>query len=169
MSVEKYLENIETPEIDPGPFSVRLKYNLKNYLYERRRKRETFLKLTSNVGIFLFIMTSIMIYKPDLAASLHDNLLCKTGIISTGQIDEEQLMAERRQAEIDLPEEGTYLGWRYYTSSSMNSSSPYQIMELSDLPEETPYVIRKVRDRNNRYVYIVSEMEANQNSRHSLY
>ena len=169
MSVEKYLDNVETPEINPGPFSVRLKYNLKNYFYERRRKREIYLKLTSNVGIFLFVMVSVMVYKPDLAASLHENLLCKTGIISNDQIDEEQYLAEQRQAEIELPDAGRSFGMRYNVATTSTTDNPYQIMELSDLTEETPYVIRKVRVSNNRYVYIVSEMEANQSSRHALY
>ena len=169
MSVEKYLENIEIPDVNPGPFSVRLKYNLKNCFYERRRKRELYLKATSNVGIFLFLLLSFMIYKPDLAASLHDNILCKTGIITNNEIEEEQLLAEKRQAEIELPHEGTYLGMRYYASTASAGNSPYQVMELSDLPEETPYIIRKVRDGNNRYMYIVSEIKENQNTRQSLY
>jgi hypothetical protein len=114
-------------------------------------------------------MMSVVIYKPDLAASLHENLLCKTGIISNDQVEDEQLLAERRQAEIELPDEGRYFGMRHNVATSNTGDNPYQIVELSDLTEETPYVIRKVRISNNRYVYIVSEMEANQSSRHTLY
>ena len=168
MSVEKYLENIKIPDESPGPFSVRLKYNLKNTYYEKIRRRDMMLKFTSHAGILMFVALSVMIYKPTLAASLHDNLLCRTGLI-TSTDEDDQLIADRRQAEIELPENGHYLGMRYNVSTSATGNLPYQIMELSDLPEERPYIIRKVRDRNNRIIYIVNELDAVQSSRSSLY
>jgi len=168
MSVEKYLENIELPEENPGPFSVRLKYNLKNQLYERNRKREMLQRFSSNLALLMFVLVSLMIYRPNLAASLHDNLLCRTGIIN-GESEDEQLLAEQRQADIELPEQGRFLGMAHTVSTSGRGYSPYQIMELSDLPEETPYIIRKVKDSNNRHIYIVTEIEAVDNRRQDLY
>jgi len=70
----------------------------------------------------------------------------------------EQQLAEQRQSEIVLPGEGRYLGYSHQVSQSAGTS-PYQIMELSQLNEETPYLIRKVRDRNNRYLYFISEVD----------
>lgn len=169
MSVEKYLKNIQLPEENPSSFSARLKYNLKNQFYERRRKRELYLRITSHLGLLLFILVAVMVYKPNLAAVLHDNILCKTGILNNETIDEEQLLAEQRQAEIELPDEGRYLGMRHNVSTAGSANFPYQIMELSDLPEEKPYIIRKVRDRNNRFIYIVNEIDAVNNSRNTLY
>jgi|SRR5690554_3418768 hypothetical protein len=169
MSVEKYLENIKLPEDSPGPFSVRLRYNLKNQLYERHRKRERLQKFVGNLALVMFILVSVMIYRPNLAATLHDNLLCRTGIINNGNEDEKQLLAEQRQAEIELPDQGRFLGMAHSVSTSGRGYSPYQIMELSDLPEETPYIIRKVKDSNNRHIYILTEIEAVDNRRQDLY
>ncbi len=168
MSVEKYLENVKVPQVKPGPFSVRLKYNLKNYCYEQRRKRDFFLTITSKLAFVLFIFVAVMIYKPELAANLHDNLLSKTGIIDN--MDEEQMLAEKRQAEIELPNRGRYLGMMHNVSTSGSSdNNPYRFMELSDLAEEKPYMIRKVRDRNNRYIYIINELDASEEVQNSLY
>jgi hypothetical protein len=170
MSVEKYLENVKFTEVNPGPFSVRLKYNLKNYCYEQRRKRDIFLRTSSKLALVMLVLASAMIYKPDLAANLHENLLCKTGILSNDLAEEEQLIAERRQAEIDLPDEGRYLGMWHAVSTGGNAGNlPYGIMGLSELTEEKPYIIRKVRDRNNRYIYIVNEVEEKDFTRNTLY
>lgn len=171
MSVEKYLKNIKEPEIKPGPFSVRLKYNLKNYLYEKRRKREIYLTVTSRMGIVLLIAVSFMVYNPQLASSLHENLLARTGIINQSQEEErQQLIVERRQSEIELPEDGRYFGMRHNVSTGSSSdSNPFQIMELSDLPEDIPFIIRKVRDNNNRVIYIINEIDDIRNNRGSLY
>ncbi|MFA5497967.1 MAG: hypothetical protein WC327_00230 [Candidatus Cloacimonadia bacterium] len=159
MSVEKYLENIRVPEVHPCPFSVRLKHNLRRSIYEKRRRVELTLKVTSSLGIVVSIFTIVMIYNPSLANNLHNNLLYKTGVVKTEAIDFEQLLAEKRQTEIELPlDQGIALGMKQNVSQGFEDGQAFQVNELSELPEEKPYIIRKVRDKNNRTIYLISDV-----------
>ena len=158
MSIEKYLNNIKVPINHPGPFSVKLKHELKTELFIRRRKRDRILVASSSLSIGLFAVLVFIVFNPTAASQIHDTVLVQTGLVQAGEADIQQQLAEQRQFEIDLPDEGRYLGFSHQVSQS-NSANNYQIMELSELDEETPYLIRKVRGSNNRYIYLISEVE----------
>jgi hypothetical protein len=165
MSIEKYLEHIKVPEVHPCPFSVRLKHNLKRELYQKKRRSDLVYKVTGTVGALALVISIALVYKPTIASNLHNNLLYKTGIVKEEAFDLEQLLAEKKQAELELPyDEGISLGMKHSASQESSIMEEKQIYELSDLPEGNSYTIRKARDKNNREIYLINETSPRRNT-----
>ncbi len=176
MSIEKYLNNIRVPEKHPGPFSVRIKHDVKKRLVARRKRKDQFFLVMGSFCLILFLFSGYLLYNPHYAASLHNNVLVKTGFLGNNNEDSAQIDAERLQAEMPLTETGRYLGSQSFsptTSSRLRpvstipseSASSYQIMELSQLEEGTPYIIRKVKNGTNSYIYFINEIATEDSSR----
>ncbi len=163
MSIEKYLESVRLPNTQPGPYSVKLKYDLKSKFVAKQRRKSVYLTGFSFASVTLLVFLSLIVYKPEIAISLHHAVLNNTEMINNENLSEEQLIAEQRQAEIELPYEGNYLGRQYQVSSSTHPAEvPFRIMELSQLEDETPYIIRKVKDSNDRHIYFISEVNSSE-------
>jgi len=176
MLIEKYLNNIAVPDGHPGPIAVKMKYDIKNRLVQHRKRKEKVHLATSSLSLVMLLFVGLLLYNPDFAFNINDNLstaLSNFSSIRLSSLDKEQLEAERLQAHLPLTDSGNFIGTQTFdpensTTSSLpgfipvssvsETESSYQVMELSQLNEDTPYIIRKVKDENNRYVYIVNQI-----------
>lgn len=166
MSIEKYLEDVHVPSGQPGPFTFKLKHDIKKRLLLRKRRQMTLYRVAKYANVLLFLAVAFMIVNPDYAVQINRTF---TG---NPEPQEQTMHAEQQDDKLPLTEEGTYLGSGsglgsgsissrivpVSTGGQASASSSFQIMELSELEENKPYIIRKFRDNNNRSVYLVNEM-----------
>lgn len=142
MSLSKFLSEIKKPDTLPGPFAIRLRYELRNEFMTIKKTSVSTIVSTS----FLFVCVAVIglfILKPQVAQSAHNFI--------SGQ--------EKKNDFMVLSNEGTYLG---ESPSSMKAVSQNQTVDttgISLLEEDKTYVIRKIKDNNNRSIYYISEIK----------
>ncbi len=143
MSIKKYLENINTPEVHPGPFSVRLKYELEKEYFHRKRSFGWYPAFATAALVVMVFAFAVFIFKPDLADKAHYAFWRAEG-------KQYQLFAENSGIAQSAP------------NSIVDQSNFVPVNNLSNLDESKSYVIKKVRDRNNRSIFYVSEYKGQQ-------
>ncbi len=170
MSIEKFLDQVNTPNNHPGPIAVKLKYDIKKRILLRKRKQQQLFTIAKYANVILLLFVVSMIINPDYALVINRTFTANT------DPKEQSLHAETQDDNLPLSEEGVYLGSGLSARSNNQShiipvstggqaagSSSFQIMDLSELEDNTPYIIRKINDRNNRSIYFVNEIATLEN------
>ncbi len=141
MSIEKYLENIKISDTNPGPYAIRLKYELKKKIFEKNSS-SFFLVLSNGFALIMLVLIISFIVKPDLADKIHYAFNSN----STAELDD--ILAQNQ---------GQWLGER--SSISKNNSAFFPVNDLSTLDAKKSYIIKRVQDSKNRSIFYVSEVK----------
>lgn len=136
MRVSKYLSEIKAPEYLPGPFGVRLKYELKQEFLDR--KRNFWVPVLSSSLAFGFAFMSFLIVKPETAIKLH-----QMAFNDNRQMD--YLLMHNQNENLED-----------YNSKlkPVSTESPFSMME-----DDKSYIIHKIKDNDNRTIIYVSEVK----------
>lgn len=143
MHIDKYLCNIEKPDFLPGPFSVRLKYELKQEFFDKKSKLSMHFMYCTGL-ISLFVICTLFVLRPNTAENLHK--------IVFGDRNSETLdMLLLSDNDIDL---SNFPNNIRTVSSDHNSSLPF-------IEEDKSYLVHKFRDHNNKTLIYISEVKKN--------
>jgi len=126
MSIEKYLNNIEQKEIQPGPFSARLKYEMKEY-FMNRRKSYLIPALGYALAMFFFVTTALLLFNPAIAQNVHYAFSDKNENIQ--QLD-------------------------YPSPNKLTDDGFFYAKDLENLPAGKSYLIKTVEDKSGKMFYI---------------
>jgi hypothetical protein len=148
MSIDKYLNRIETPEYDPQPFQTRLKYQLKDQFFAQKRSSwGWYPTLATALSIIMTILTTLMVSNPQVAQQIHY-------AFSKDQYSQDQLdlllnntVASDNRSNLQMQTVST--GKDYYQ----------QVNDLSHLDESKSYIVKRIRDHRNRNVFYISEVK----------
>ena len=141
MPIDKFLYNVDLPNFHPGPFNVRLKYELKQIFFDRKLGK--YFHLVYSSAIFsLLIVCLILVVKPHTASNINNFVF--GGKDST--LDK-LLLAER---DIDF---ATLSSTLRNVSAEVNSALPF-------LEDDKSYLLHKIRDHENKTVIYVSELKS---------
>jgi len=148
MSIEKYLENIKLSDKHPGPFSVRLKYQLQKEFFEKRSRFGVLSLVTSAAAFVFFIMSTVFVVNPTVAQSIH--------YVFNKNADE-----TNRLENIVFVDEGEFLGQksRYGNQPNTIQGEFFKVSDLSNLDKNKSYIIKKVQGRSESNVFYVSEIK----------
>jgi len=148
MSIEKYLESIKIPEKHPGPFAVRLKYQLQKEFFESRRRSYFFPAFATTAAMLFLLLASMFIIKPELAENVHYAIWK----------DQDQKLEN-----ILFVDEGEFIGQKSKTGTVPNTFDGefYQVSDLSKLDKNKSYIIKKVQAKKQDNVFYVSEIKGN--------
>lgn len=152
MSMRKYLESIQTPDVPPGPFSVRLKYELKKEFFEHRR-RSWFPALSTAAAMLMLALLVTVVVQPDLADSVHYAFTPQedtTAIASADETSGQFLSDEDYRQTVE----------RLQAMASESRSPAVQVGDLQDLDPDKSYLIRRTTDGSDRNIYFVSEIKS---------
>ena len=147
MPIDKFLCNIDLPDFQPGPFAVRLKYEIKKLYFERRLSRAMHYVYSSAIlGLFVLCMTLVL--HPQTALRMN-NYVFKNSDDALDML----LLPER---DIDISN---------FPSNIRTVSA--DVNSLPFIEEDKSYLIHKFRNHENRTVIYVSEVKkAQQPSRY---
>ena len=146
MPIDKYLYNVNAPDFPPGPFAVRLKFELKQLFFDK--KIGSFFHYAYSTAILgLVAICLLLIMKPHAANNI--NHFVFRGKDST--LDK-LLVAER---DIDMSS---------FTSSIRNVSAEMN-QSLQFLEDDKSYLIHKFKDHENKTLIYVSEVKQSQQQR----
>ncbi len=157
MSIKKYLENVRVPETPPGPFSVRLKYELRKEFFERKRSWYPAFATAAAAMMFLLVMGFVM--RPDFAHNLHYAFAGEKEVVEeVAQIEPGEVMVDA--PEPFLTEEDIYLAnQRIGNVSVVNDSVQGEVAGFPHLVEGKSYIIRRGTDEKKGNVYYISEVK----------
>ncbi|HOQ80448.1 MAG TPA: hypothetical protein PL063_01770 [Candidatus Cloacimonadota bacterium] len=139
--LSKYLCSVNKPEFQPGPFSVRLKYELKNKFLEQKQSRLLPTISVSLVSV-LTVMLSLLIIKPQTAYRLNR-------LVFDNNKDIDYLLFNS-QEETDYSNLSSQI--RPVATNMQNSP-------LSMIEEDKSYILHKLRDSSNRTIFYISEVK----------
>ena len=149
MPIDKYLCNVALPDFPPGPFAVRLKYEIKKLYFEKSVGK--ILHFAYSTAIFgLLVLCMIFILKPQTAHNVN-SFVFKDNDATLDML----LLAER---DIDI--------------SSFTSNERFLTAESSTLPfieEDKSYLIHKFRNHENQTLIYISELKSSQAQHKILY
>lgn len=169
MSIEKYLDGVEVPQGSPGPYSVKLKYDIRKRLLIKQRNRERLFIIFKYINILLFLLVALIVYKPDYAVLINETFAAKDSSELPVADKLPEPSAAPQKDDLHFLGEGVALGSQQFSGTgSLSRAVPvstgpqtppsFQIMELSQLKENTPYMIRKVKGSNDNFIYFVNEI-----------
>ena len=152
MSMKKYLESIKVPEAPPGPFSVRLKYELKKEFFDRRRS--WFPAMSAVAAAMMLVLLVGMVVQPDLADRVHYVFApqqAQQAVAEAGQTSGQNFLsdADYRQTVARLED-----------MNSEGRSPAVHVADLQDLDPDKSYMIRRTTDGDDRNIYFVSEIKS---------
>jgi hypothetical protein len=144
MHIDKYLCDVKKPTFLPGPFSVRLKYELKQAIFDKKPVSSFHLVYSSAI-ICLFILCTVFVLNPTTAQRLH------TLVFPENQTDtlDLLLMAER---DIDL---SNYPTTFRTVASELENTLPF-------LENNKSYLIHKFRNTEDKAFIYISEVKNSQ-------
>ncbi|MDD4155924.1 MAG: hypothetical protein PHY08_05060 [Candidatus Cloacimonetes bacterium] len=141
MHIDKYLCNVEKPEFLPGPFSVRLKYELKQKYFDKKNGLSLHYIYGTTLASLL-VICAFLVAKPHTAQSINNFVF--------GDTKEETLdMLLLSEHDIDL---SNYPNSIRTVSSENNSTLPF-------IEEDKSYLIHKFKDQNNKTLIYISEVK----------
>ncbi len=143
MHIDKYLCNIEKPDFLPGPFSVRLKYELKQQYFDRKNGFSLHYIYCTSV-MSLLIICSLLVIKPHTAKNLNR-------LVFGNSHDETLDMLLLSDRDIDL---SNYPNSIRTVATDNNSTLPF-------IEEDKSYLIHKFKDHNNKTLIYISEVKKN--------
>ena len=147
MPIDKYLSDIETPDFSPGPFAIRLKYEMKQVIFFERNK-PLYHFIYSTAILSLSVICLLLVLKPQTAQSL--NLL-----VFKGEQPEDIDLIYAEESEIDLSK---YASNVKAVSSNANTSFPF-------IEEDKSYIVHKFRNHENKMLIYFSEVRKPQSSK----
>ena len=138
MSIEKYLSHIKLKEVPPGPFSVRLKYELTRSLFEKQRNIGFYPVFATAMAAVMLFMSLAFVFNPDLADKAH--------YAFSRNEDKPSELFTNSQSEVR-------------SSSIVGQGQVYQVSDLSMLDDTKSYIVRPAKDSRNGKMYFVSEID----------
>ena len=147
MPIDKYLCNLNPPAFHPGPFTNRLKYELKKFYFDKKGVNYFHFAYSSAI-LGLFVICLFLILKPQAAHQINSYVF-RNDVESTLDM---LLLAER---DIDI---SSFPANIRTVSSEMTTSLPF-------LEEDKSYLIHKFRNHENKTMIYVSEVKNSQQSR----
>ncbi|MCD4829301.1 MAG: hypothetical protein K8R90_07760 [Candidatus Cloacimonetes bacterium] len=148
--MRKYLESIKAPEAPPGPFSVRLKYELKKEFFDRGRS--WFPMASAVAAAIMLVLLITVIVQPDLADQVH--------FAFAPQQIEQSVATETGNRQFLSDEEYSQTVARLQTMSNDSRSPAIHVRDLQDLDPDKSYLIRRTTDDSDRNIYFVSEVRS---------
>jgi len=139
MHIDKYLCDVETPCSQPGPFSNRLKYELKQTFFDRRFSN--IIHYIYSIAIFcLLFVCSVFIFNPHAAH--------KVNSIVFGEKDSTLDMILLTENDIDI---SNFPANIRTVSNQMNSALPF-------IEEDKSYLVHKFKNHENKTLIYISEV-----------
>jgi hypothetical protein len=71
MHIDKFLYDVKTPKFQPGPFSVRLKYELKKVMFDKKSNKQLHLIYITSICCLAFICLMLVI-SPNSAQNINN-------------------------------------------------------------------------------------------------
>ncbi|MCB5250949.1 MAG: hypothetical protein RBS16_03310 [Candidatus Cloacimonadales bacterium] len=139
--LSKYLCSINKPEFQPGPFSVRLKYEMRNKLFENKQSKLMPVISISLVSV-LTIMLTMLILKPNTAYKINS-------FVFDNKKDIDYLLFNSQDG-------GDFSG---ISDHIKPVSANIQGSPLSMIEEDKSYILHKLRDSSNRTIFYISEVK----------
>ena len=143
MLIDRYLCDIDTPYFQPGPFSVRLKYELKQSFFDKKSSKTLHLAYASAV-LSLFVVCSLLVVRPHTAQRLNSLVFGE----QTSTLD----MLLLTESDIDVSNFPSHIR---RVSHQMNSSLPF-------IEEDKSYLLHKFRNHDNKTLIFISEVKRTQ-------
>lgn len=138
MSMKKYLESIHCPQYQPGPYGVRLKYELQKEFFGKKQKLSVFPVFSYFAALFFFTLFILMALKPEFAQRVQ--------------------LVFNPAPDFDLQMQGVNIEPRrskVLVSGGMVIGSD----DLSNLDSQKSYIIRRVNASDNGEMFYVNEVE----------
>ncbi len=157
MSIKKYLENVHVPDTPPGPYSVRLKYELKKEFFER--KHSWYPAFATAAATIMFALVMGFVARPDLAHNLH------YVFVGEQETPVELALEESMNEPIETPEpflteEDIYLAnQRVGNEAVVTDSIQGDVAGFPHLVEGKSYIIRRDTDEKQGNVYYINEVK----------
>jgi hypothetical protein len=139
MPIDKFLCDVDLPQFHPGPFSVRLKYELKQ-LYFEKKVRNVFHFVYSSVILSLIVVCSLFIFKPQVPYNIN------SFVFNGEDTTLEQLLFAERGAD------GSNFLDNIRTLSSDLGHLPF-------IEEDRSYLIQRFRNNENQSLFYISEVK----------
>ena len=143
MHIDKYLCDLEAPFHKPGPFSARLKYELKQAFFDRRTGNAVHYAYSSAIFSLLIVCT-LLVFKPYTAQRINS-------FVFGGQ-DNTLDMLLLTENDIDI---SNFPSNVRAVSHDLNSAFPF-------LEEDKPYLLHKFRNHENQMLIYISEVRPRQ-------
>ncbi|MCL2062829.1 MAG: hypothetical protein FWG98_00455 [Candidatus Cloacimonetes bacterium] len=147
MPIDKYLCNVNLPDFQPGPFTVRLKYELKQ-LYFDKKLSNFYHYVYSSAILGLFVICLLLVFKPQTAHNINSFVF---------RTDHENALDMLLLAEKDIDISNLPSNIRTVSTEMPNS--------LSFLEDDKSYLIHKFRNHENKTMIYISEVKNQQQQR----
>ena len=145
MPIDKFLYEVKAPSFHPGPFAIRLKYELKQLVFEKKAGR--LFHFAYSTAIFsLLVLCLVFIMKPQTAHNIN-NLVFRDNDAALDML----LLAEK---DIDISDFSSNI-----RTISTDTSS------LHFIEEDKSYLIHKFRNQENKTLIYVSEVKSSQQNK----
>ncbi len=131
-----YLNSFNVIDVPPGPFSVKLKYDLKNKLFKSNRLQMFFIPAIASF-LILISFVSLLIIKPEIAAQIN--------YAFTGDKPFPEFLEQKPII---------------YTEGNIRANEVNSIDDLKNLSEDKTYIIRKER-KKGRNIFYINEQNKN--------
>ncbi|MCL1827175.1 MAG: hypothetical protein FWG20_03940 [Candidatus Cloacimonetes bacterium] len=147
MPIDKYLSDIETPDFTPGPFALRLKYEMKQVIFYERNKPIYHIVYTAAI-ISLTCICFLLVLKPTTAQSLNQ-------IVFKHEILEDLDLIYAEESDVDLSKYATKVN---AVTNDTNVSFPF-------IEEDKSYLVHKFRNHENKMLIYFSEVRKPQTTK----
>ncbi len=139
--LSKYLCSVNKPDFQTGPFSVRLKYELRNKFFEQKQSRLMPVISLSLVSV-LTLMVGMLIIKPQTALKLNQ--------LAFNHKDNMDYLLFNSDENVDFSNIADHI---------KPVSSDLQNSPLSMIEEDKSYILHKMKDDSNRTIFYISEVK----------
>ena len=147
MPIDKFLYDLQKPDFFPGPFAIRLKYEMKQVLFAAKQKQ--FHHLTYALAILCLSSICVMlIIKPSTAQSLNQL------VFGADDYDTYDLLFSEEN-DIDLSNLPSNIR---AVSTGANSSFPF-------IEEDKSYLVYKFKNHENKTLIYFSEVRKPQQAK----
>jgi hypothetical protein len=143
MHIDKYLCDVNLPEFQPGPFAVRLKYELKQSFFDKRKTAWMFHFVYSTAILGLLAICIFLVVNPHVANNMNTIVF---GEQETTESSLEMLLLAERDIDVSNFPSGI-------RTVSSNTYSPLPFIE-----ENTVYVIYKFTNEYNQTLFYINQI-----------
>jgi hypothetical protein len=178
MSIKKYLARIDLPDPQPGPFAVRLKYELRKELFERRPTWGWYPAFSTGLAGSLMILLSLFVVRPHWASALHASLFGQEAVsnvanvtspapssapvirsqgVEPGAKTADVQPGERMVNGIALPDKSDRINHNVVANNDTLSTGSTSFPALD---ADKSYLIRRIPVSDSRSIYYISELKA---------
>jgi len=146
MHIDKFLCDIEAPFHQPGPFSARLKYDLKRNFFDRRQGKAIHYAYSSAIFSLLIVCT-LLVFRPYTAQKVN-SFVFGNGDTNTTTLD----MLLLTENDIDI---SNFPANIRPVTHQLNSALPF-------IEEDKSYLLQKFRNHENKMLIYISEVRPRQ-------